>query len=111
MTVEQKNQLILDFINGPLREYLQDEISFGKFKERVNETCGTNFSYSDIYPSWLFNGKISYPEEESLMKENYYAAVSEYNNKMSQCHAYGLCARGDTNDFPCEVCPGKNNAK
>ena len=59
-----REQLILDFINGPLKSYLlEDDISFGRFKEMINEKCGTNFSYSDLYPSYLFNAQIFYPEE------------------------------------------------
>ena len=56
----QKKQLILDFINGPLQEYLTGEISFGKFKEKINEVCGVDFSYSDLYPSYLFNSTLTY---------------------------------------------------
>ena len=63
MSKEEKKKLILDFINGPLYEYLNDEISFGKFKERINEVCGTNFSYSELYPSYLFNAILSYDED------------------------------------------------
>lgn len=70
MTSKQKQKLILDFINGPLREYLEGEISFGRFKEKINEVCGTEFSYSDIYPSYLFNAKLSYEDEIKMMEED-----------------------------------------
>lgn len=63
MKVNEKKQLILDFINGPLQEYLTEEISFGKFKERINEVCGTDFSYSELYPSYLFNAVLAYQED------------------------------------------------
>lgn len=63
MKVNEKKQLILNFINGPLQEYLTEEISFGKFKERINEVCGTDFSYSELYPSYLFNAVLSYQED------------------------------------------------
>jgi len=59
MTQDQKQELILTFINGPLKEYLTSDISYGRFKEMINETCGTNFKYSDIYPSYLFNAGLS----------------------------------------------------
>ena len=59
-TFTANEQLVLNFINGPLKEYLTGEVSFGRFKELVNERCGTNFLYSDLYPSYLFNAKISY---------------------------------------------------
>ncbi len=55
MTQQEKQELILTFINGPLKEYLTGDVSYGRFKELINETCGTNFKYSDIYPNYLFN--------------------------------------------------------
>lgn len=62
MNSEEREDLILLFINGPLKEYLLGDISFGRFKELINESCGTNFKYSDLYPSYLFNGKLTYEE-------------------------------------------------
>lgn len=71
MDTEQKKKLILDFINGPLRLYLlEGEISFGKFKELVNEQLGTDFIYSDLYPSYLFNASISYPGDVAAHKSD-----------------------------------------
>jgi hypothetical protein len=66
MTQEEKQELILTFINGPLKEYLTGDVSYGRFKELINETCGTNFKYSDIYPSYLFNAGLNlyYMNEE-----------------------------------------------
>jgi hypothetical protein len=58
----EREQLIKDFIDGPLKLYLTGDISFGKFKELTNEVCGTNFSYGDLYPSYLFNAQLSYSE-------------------------------------------------
>ncbi len=104
MENEQKKQLILDFINGPLKEYFEGQISFGRFKERINETLGTNFSYSDLYPSYLFNAQLTYEEEYRNFKDDMEKA---YGEKLSKCHAYGLCASGDTYMFPCKTCPGK----
>ena len=63
MNKEQKKQLILEFINGPLQRYLTGDISFGKFKEVINETFEVDFSYSDLYPSYLFNAEIEYPQD------------------------------------------------
>jgi len=59
MTQEEKQELILTFINGPLKEYLTGDVSYGRFKELINETCGTNFKYSDIYPCYLFNAGLN----------------------------------------------------
>lgn len=60
-------ELIFKFINGPLQAYLTEQISFGRFKELINETCETDFIYSDLYPSYLFNAKICYPgDKESI---------------------------------------------
>jgi hypothetical protein len=77
MTQEEKQELILTFVNGPLKEYLTGDISYSKFKELVNETCGTNFKYSDIYPSYLFNAglKIYHMNEEEMK----YKATVYYN--------------------------------
>ena len=68
--VGEREKLILDFINGPLRKYLNGDISFGRFKEEINETCGTNFIYSDLYPSYLFNASLSYDSQEQLLIED-----------------------------------------
>ena len=65
-----KEKLLKDFIDGPLQRYLMGDVSFGKFKELVNETCGTNFSYGDLYPSYLFNAKLSYEESDRLLLED-----------------------------------------
>ena len=46
-------------MNGPLKEYLAGGISYDRFKELINEACGTNFKYSDLYPSYLFNAVLS----------------------------------------------------
>ena len=47
MDTKEKKKLILDFINAPLRQLLTNKISFGRFKELINEVCGTDFIYSD----------------------------------------------------------------
>lgn len=67
MTSSEREQLILTFIEGPLKKYLTDQISFGKFRELTNEACGTNFRYADLYPSYLFNGRIEYPDAEDML--------------------------------------------
>jgi hypothetical protein len=66
MKMSPNEKLIKDFIDGPLQRYLTGDISFGKFKEEINEVCGTNFIYSDLYPSYLFNAMIHYPHNEYL---------------------------------------------
>lgn len=70
MNIDDKKQLIVQFINGPLQEYLLGDISFGKFKERINETCGTDFSYSELYPSYLFNATLSYYDDQLDWEED-----------------------------------------
>jgi len=100
MNNEEKKKLILDFINGPLKTYLTGDVSFGRFKELINESFGTNFSYSDLFPNYLFNAQITYPDEDRA-----WAADSEYSRRMSECHQYGLCVIGDKADFPCYNCP------
>lgn len=58
-----KEELIKSFIDGPLQKYLTGDISFAKLVELINEECGTNFKYSDLYPSYLFNASLSYPDD------------------------------------------------
>jgi hypothetical protein len=123
MDTKQKEQLILDFIEGPLRKLLTGDISFSKFKELTNEVCETNFNYSDLYPSYLFNAEIVYPSSLFNTKNSYATEITQtppiiddksadFNQKMKICHAYGLCIQ---RNIPvamwgsCGVCPrGKN---
>lgn len=67
MKKSEKEKLIKDFIDGPLRRYLTGETSYGKFKEEINEVCGTEFKYNDIYPSYLFNAELYYPSEDEFL--------------------------------------------
>lgn len=53
--------IIKDFIEGPLRALLVGGASFSRFVELLNETHGVGARYSDLYPSWLFNARVSYP--------------------------------------------------
>jgi hypothetical protein len=101
MNTKQKEQLILDFIEGPLRKLLTGDISFSKFKELTNEVCGTNFTYSDLYPSYLFNAEIDYITEivktPPLIEDKY----TDFNQKMKICHQYGLCIQ---RKIPIAIC-------
>ena len=65
-----KEKMLKDFIEGPLQKYLAGNISFGKFVELINETCGTDFRYADLYPSYLFNAQINYEEADRLLLED-----------------------------------------
>ena len=108
MDTKEKKKLILDFINEPLRQLLTNKISFGRFKELINEVCGTDFIYSDLYPSYLFNSELSYVTEivdtPPLFEEKY----TDFNEKMKICHQYGLCIQSSEPlalcGF-CSVCP------
>ena len=68
MTTNEK--LIKDFIDGPLQTYLTGDISYGRFVELINETCGTDFRYGDMYPHYLFNAQLTYEEANKLMLED-----------------------------------------
>lgn len=70
-------ELIKNFINGPLHKYLTDQITFHKFIELTNEACSANFKYTDLYPSYLFNATLQYPEED--MHESYCAWHSDWH--------------------------------
>lgn len=86
--MNSKEELIKEFINGPLHLYLTSEISFGKFVEFTNETCGTNFRYSDLYPSYLFNAKIKYPDITETYFADAYANV-DYQGRMEHSPTCG----------------------
>jgi hypothetical protein len=114
MDTRIKKDLILSFINGPLKKLLTGKISFSRFKESVNEVCGTDFIYSDLYPSYLFNAHTEGLIDDSdatkivcvpkLVEEKY----SDFNEKMQICHQYGLCIQSSVPlaicGF-CSVCP------
>jgi len=100
-------ELIKKFINGPLQRYLTGDISFGKFIELINEECGTNFRYSDLYPSYLFNQTLKDVEPIE------YVAKAYDRNVNIECHQYGLCVSHpeDLDKQPfcvtCDICPRK----
>ena len=84
-----KEELIKTFINGPLQKYLTGDISFGKFIEVINEECGTNFKYSDLYPSYLFNATLEHiPVDLNTIRDR---VETDFDKKMKECHQYGLC--------------------
>ena len=115
------NDLIKKFIDGPLQRYLTGDISFGKMIELINEECGTNFKYSDLYPSYLFNASLKYPDITESYFTNAYANVdyqgrmkqseTDFDKKMSECHQYGLCIqfkeKPDHMFSVCKTCPLK----
>lgn len=56
-------------VGGPLYQYIHPEgdgATFSRFKELINETLGTNLSYTDLYSGqfagWLFNGSLEWSE-------------------------------------------------
>jgi hypothetical protein len=109
MNNEEKKELILRFINGPLKEYLDGEISFSRFKELINEACGTDFSYSEIYPSYLFNLEVVKKTDiVDIRAFRQLQELSDFDQKMRICHQYGLCIQGDIELYlcgTCSVCP------
>lgn len=102
--MNKEEELIKTFINGPLQKYLTGDISYGRFIELINEECGTNFRYSDLYPSYLFN---------QTLKEVETAEPAQYSKSLSECHQYGLCVshpddlHKDPFAMPCNICPRK----
>lgn len=78
--MDKEEELIKIFLNGPLQKYLTGDISFAKFIELINEECGTNFKYSDLYPSYLFNATLKYPDIAESYFANAYANV-DYSGK------------------------------
>jgi hypothetical protein len=115
MNNDEKKELILKFINGPLQQYLLGDISFGKFKELINETCGTDFIYSDLYPSYLFNLQVAQtsvdvPAPTVILSKfsRQSDELSDFDKKMRICHQYGLCIQSDVELYmcgTCDVCP------
>lgn len=107
MNNDEKKELILKFINGPLQEYLLGEISFGRFKELINETCGTDFSYDQLYPSYLFNLEVVQRQKTTVVNAksfNHRDELSDFDKKMRICHQYGLCIQSDIELFMCGTC-------
>lgn len=70
MKKNEKKQLILDLLNGPLRRYLSGESTFGKFKDEINLEFNLDFKYSDLYPSYLFNAELYYPSEDDFLAKD-----------------------------------------
>jgi hypothetical protein len=60
---------------------LTGDISYGRMIELINEKCGTNFKYSDLYPSYLFNATLKYPDVAESYFKNAYANV-DYQGRM-----------------------------
>jgi hypothetical protein len=105
MNNDEKKELILKFINGPLQEYLLGEISFGRFKELINETCGTDFSYDQLYPSYLFNLEVAQKTAVVDIKAiRQPKELSDFDQKMRICHQYGLCIQSDIELYMCGTC-------
>lgn len=105
MNNDEKKELILKFINGPLQEYLLGEISFGRFKELINETCGTDFSYDQLYPSYLFNLEVAQKTAVVDIKAiRQPQELSDFDQKMRICHQYGLCIQSDIELYMCGTC-------
>jgi len=85
-----KEQLIKTFINGPLQKYLTGDISFGKMIELINEECGTNFKYSDLYPSYLFNATLEHtPVDLNTIRDR---VETDFDKKIKKCP---LCSTGE----------------
>lgn len=99
--MNKEEELIKIFINGPLQKYLTGDISFGKFIELINEQCGTNFKYSDLYPSYLFNATLKYPHIAESYFANAYANV-DYQGKIEdkpQCSYHSTWKKCDCGAF------------
>jgi len=80
MVIGMKKELIKNFIDGPLRNYLTGNTSYGKFIEEINEICGTDFRYCDLYPSYLFNAELYYSTEEEMFAADLEDLSKEGNN-------------------------------
>ena len=50
-------------------------------KRHINEKCGTNFKYYDLYPSYIFNATIKYPDIAESYFANAYANVDYQGRK------------------------------
>lgn len=55
--------IIKSFMDGPLRSYLEEGVSFSRFVELTNQTLGTQIKYSDLYPTWIFGAKTIWNNE------------------------------------------------
>jgi hypothetical protein len=61
---EEVLPIIKAFVDGPLKSMLVEGVSFSRFVELVNEKFGTSVRYPDLYPSWLFNARVTWDDEE-----------------------------------------------
>lgn len=61
---EEVLPVIRAFVDGPLRSLLVDGASYSRFVELINEEFGTSVRYPDLYPSWLFNARAVWDNEE-----------------------------------------------
>lgn len=109
MNNDEKKELILKFIDGPLKEYLQEDIPFNTFSELVNQTFGTDFSRDELERSFLSNqssGQETVIFKTQTVKQP--QELSDFDQKMRICHQYGLCIQSDIELYmcgTCEVCP------
>jgi hypothetical protein len=62
---EEVLPIIKAFVDGPLKSMLVDGASFSRFVELINEEFSTSIKYPDLYPSWLFNAKATWDDENS----------------------------------------------
>lgn len=69
MTKNEKKKLIKDLLEGPLKKYLQGESSYGLFKDEVNSMFEVDFKYNELYPSYLFNAELYYPDIDDFLEK------------------------------------------
>lgn len=52
--------IVKSFMEGPLRAYLVEGVTFSRFVEMTNAAFGTKIKYRDLYPTWLFNARATW---------------------------------------------------
>jgi hypothetical protein len=78
-------------VGGALYQYLHPEAegcTFSRFKELINESLNTNFSYSDLYDGqfagWLFNGNLDWSESDRQQIDDLNNLENKDNNTSNE---------------------------
>lgn len=102
------NNLILDFINGPLKNYLSGKLDFETFVESTNLICDCTFTEKDLSESFLTEYHANQLEPTAVVQIPKVYELNEFDKRMRICHQYGLCIQKDIELFmcgTCDVCP------
>ena len=102
------DDIILDFINGPLKQYLEGKIEFSRFVDLTNLICDCSLTEEQLSETCLpqyESQKLIPTVSMSVSKEQ---ELSDFDKSMRICHQYGLCIQKSIDLYmcgTCEICP------